>query len=69
MSDELSSDIELASRDELLLVLSERARAGNVGAIKALLEELRRDADDSEDAGNGFDALSGDELAQRRRSA
>jgi len=41
-----------------------------VPAIKALLEELRRDDDD--DSGSGFDALDSeteDELAKRRRAS
>lgn len=50
-------------RGELLEILGARARAGNVAAVKALLDELRREDDDS-DAGSGFDAL--DELASRR---
>jgi hypothetical protein len=40
---------DIADRDELLRILTERARDGNVGAAKTLLEELRRDADDSSD--------------------
>jgi hypothetical protein len=33
----------IASRDELLVLLSEAARKGRVGAMKILLIELRRD--------------------------
>jgi hypothetical protein len=33
----------LADRDEVLALLSRAARGGNVGAMKILLEELRRD--------------------------
>ena len=38
----------LPDRDELLEVLAARALDGNVAAIKALLEELRRDGDEDE---------------------
>jgi hypothetical protein len=41
----------------LLRVLTERARGGNVAAIKALLDELRRDAGDDEDSGSTLDQL------------
>lgn len=57
----------LPSREELLERLAEAVddRSVSVPAIKLLLEELRRDADDdTSDA--GFDAL--DELAPRRKA-
>jgi hypothetical protein len=38
----------LPEREALLEVLAERALSGNVAAIKALLEELRRDDDDEQ---------------------
>lgn len=57
---------EVATRDELLLLLSGAARRGNVGAMRVLLEELRRDAGD-EDASDPFSGL--DELAPRRKRA
>jgi hypothetical protein len=34
---------DIADRDELLVLLSEAARKGRVGAMKILLIELRRD--------------------------
>jgi hypothetical protein len=34
---------EIAGREELLEILTERARAGSVTAARALLEELRRE--------------------------
>jgi hypothetical protein len=46
----------LPEREALLEVLAERALSGNVAAIKALLEELRRDDDDDEQPGT-LDAL------------
>lgn len=50
-------------RDELLRLLGESARSGSVTAMKALLDERRRDGDDSESA----PARSViDELAARR---
>ena len=48
---------DIASRDELLRVLTERARAGNVAAVKVLLGELR--LDDDEESGSALDALDG----------
>jgi hypothetical protein len=47
---------EVADRDELLRLLTERARMGNVSAIRALLDELRRE-DGDEDTGSTLDAL------------
>lgn len=55
------------NRAELLRVLGERAREGNVQAAKLLLEEHRRAEDDQ--PGSGFDDLDAkgeDELAPRR---
>lgn len=52
---------------ELLLLLGEKARAGNVTAMKALLEEHRRDGGD--EPPSEFDELDGsiiDQLAKRR---
>ena len=58
---------EPADRDELLLLLTERARAGSVPAMKALLDELRREVDDDEDTGSTLDAL--DNVTPIRRTA
>jgi hypothetical protein len=46
----------LASRSELLLILSGEAREGSVSACKALLDELRRD-DAAKKPGGGLDDL------------
>jgi hypothetical protein len=54
---------ELPDRQELLELLAERARDGNVQAIRLLLEEERRD--DGSSDGSALDRL--DELAPRRR--
>jgi hypothetical protein len=50
----------VADRRELLRLLTERARDGSVAAMKALLEELRRDG------ATGGAASPIDELAARR---
>jgi hypothetical protein len=52
-------------RDELLRLLGESARSGSVTAMKALLDERRRDGDDAE-APLVRSAI--DELAARRAS-
>src|SRR5438105_2285833 len=52
-----------ATRTELLELLTEAARAGNVSAARALLEELRRDALGSE---HPQSASVIDELCRRR---
>ncbi len=36
---------EIATREEILGLLSDAARAGHVGAMRLLLEELRRDGE------------------------
>jgi hypothetical protein len=46
----------VADRDELLELLTEQARRGNVSAIRALLDELRRE-DGDEDTRSTLDAL------------
>jgi hypothetical protein len=57
----------LPDRDELLEVLAGRAMSGNVAAIKALLEELRRDGDEDEQPGT-LDALDNvTSIASRRQ--
>lgn len=58
---------DVADRDELLRILTERAREGNVAAAKALLDELRRDVGDDE-AGSTLDALDGNVTEIRRRA-
>jgi hypothetical protein len=58
---------EVADRDELLRVLTVRARDGNVAAAKALLDELRRDGDADEAPGSALDAL--DNVTPIRRGA
>jgi hypothetical protein len=47
---------DVADREELLRILTVRARDGNVAAAKALLDELRRASDDG-DSGSEFDEL------------
>ncbi len=54
----------VADRAELLRVLTERARAGNVAAAKALLTELRLDERAGDDAESTLDRL--DNVAQLR---
>ena len=56
MATDLRQASEVADRDELLRVLTIRAREGNVAAIKALLDELRREDGDT-DAGSTLDRL------------
>ena len=48
---------DIAERDELLTILTERARAGNVAAAKALLDELRREDGDEDSPASTLDAL------------
>jgi metal-responsive CopG/Arc/MetJ family transcriptional regulator len=55
---------EVADRDELLGLLTERARDGHVTAMKTLLDELRRDASNDEHPA----ASVIDQLAARRAS-
>jgi hypothetical protein len=57
---------EVADRDELLRILTVRARDGNVAAVKTLLDELRREAD-AGDNGSEFDEL--DNVTPIRREA
>lgn len=58
---------EVADRDELLRLLTRKSRAGNVGAMARLLDELRRaDEDDDGKAGKPVDPF--DELAERRKA-
>jgi hypothetical protein len=54
----------IANRDEVLALLTRAAREGNVGAMRALLEELKRD-------GGSQSATSSviDELATQRAKA
>jgi hypothetical protein len=54
---------EIADRDEILGLLSTAARKGNVPAMRLLLEEQRRDGDET--AGSGII----DELATKRKKA
>lgn len=61
---------DVADRDELLLILTAKAREGSVPAAKALLDELRRDADEDEVPGSTLDALDGESnVTPLRRSA
>ncbi len=56
---------QLPTEQELLELLAERARAGNVGAVKALLDRLRRERDAEEPEPSEFDELDG--LVARHR--
>ena len=58
----------VADRAELLVLLSEAARKGRVGAMKILLTELRRDAD-AEPATPRHRRGVIDELATKREQA
>jgi hypothetical protein len=58
-----SNDDRPADRDELLLLASRAARAGNVQAMRLLAELLAGDEGDDRDELSEFD-----ELAKRRRS-
>jgi len=60
---------ELPDREELLVLLAERARAGVVPAIKLYLEELRRDGDDEGDEVSELDALDNVTAISSRRLA
>jgi hypothetical protein len=53
---------EVATREQLLRLLTVAARAGHVGAMKGLIEELRRDDPDA-----SADFI--DELARKRENA
>jgi hypothetical protein len=59
--------MEIADRDELLRLLTVRAREGSVAAMRVLLEELRRDA--RADAGDGWDEVYGDDNVRPIRRA
>ncbi len=56
----------LPAEQELLELLAERARAGNVGAVKVLLDRLQRERDHEDPEPSEFDEL--DELAARYRA-
>ncbi|MGZ6637857.1 MAG: ribbon-helix-helix protein, CopG family [Solirubrobacteraceae bacterium] len=56
----------VADREELLAVLSERARGGHVQAARSLLDELRRDGEPAAEDDDPFREL--DMLAPRRDS-
>lgn len=55
---------KVATRDELLILLTESARKGHVGAMRLLLQELRLDGIDNEAASDFID-----ELALKREAA
>jgi hypothetical protein len=55
--------VEIASRAEILGLLSDAARQGHVGAMRLLLEELRRDGEDQVSAPSVID-----ELARKRKA-
>jgi hypothetical protein len=55
---------QIADRAEILLLLSDSARDGHVGAMRLLLEELRRDGEQAASASKVID-----ELATKRRKA
>ena len=54
---------KVADRDEVLLLLSTAARQGHVGAMRLLLEELRRDGDEGSPEADFID-----ELAKKREA-
>jgi hypothetical protein len=54
---------EIATREEILLLLSAAARSGHVGAMRLLLDEFRRDDDVLPTPGII------DELANKRKKA
>jgi hypothetical protein len=56
--------LAIADRDEVLALLTAAARKGNVGAMRLLLEELRRD-----EAGQTVTSGVIDELARKRAAA
>ena len=58
---------DVADRDELLLLLTDRARSGSVPAMKALLDELRREDADEDSPASALDAL--DNVTPIRKSA
>src|SRR5437867_983166 len=53
---------KIATRDELLGFLSDAAREGHVGAMRLLLEELRRDGQNPSEEADFID-----ELARKRK--
>lgn len=58
----------MPDREELLLILGSRARAGNVAAIKALPDELRREDDTGPDSDDGDALAAGWAEFQARRN-